>query len=415
MLPALASFPAQLKSHARKHKQIVSNSRVVINPAPIPWRELKMQRGSLLLSSVVCLSSLTILAQAPTPTPATLKDTFRGGFVVGAAINADQITGKDALGDALIVQQFNSISPENVMKWAVIHPRPDAYDFTLADKYVEFGLKNHMFIVGHCLVWHSQVPQWVFQDEKGKALSREALLARMHDHISTVVGRYKGKVNGWDVVNEALNEDGTLRQSPWMKIIGDDYIVKAFQFAHEADPAAQLNYNDYNLETPAKRKGAIALVKKLQAAGIPIAVVGSQGHLHLDSSSARDEEATVTELAAAGVKVAITELDIDVLPSAWGHTADVSLNIQQNPALNPYPKGLPDRVQQALAKRYADLFAVYWKHREVMSRVTLWGVTDADSWLNDWPVKGRTSYPLLWDREGKPKPAFEAVLKTAGD
>ena len=367
----------------------------------------------LLLVSAVCLSSLAAVAQAPAP--AALKDTFRGAFVVGAAMNTDQITGKDAQGDAIITQQFNSISPENVMKWAVIHPRPDAYDFTLADKYVEFGLKNHMFIVGHNLCWHSQTPDWVFKDEKGNPLTRDALLQRLHDHITTVVGRYKGKIDSWDVVNEALNEDGTLRQSLWLKIIGEDYIVKAFQFAHDADPAAQLNYNDYNLETPAKRKGAIALVKKLQGAGVPIAVVGNQGHLHLDGPSAPDEEATVTDLAAAGVKVAITELDIDVLPSAWGHTADVSAKVDDTakPNLNPYPHGLPDNVQQALTKRYADLFAVYWKHRDVVARVTLWGVTDEQSWLNNWPVRGRTSYPLLFDRNGQPKPAFQAVLKTA--
>jgi endo-1,4-beta-xylanase len=369
-----------------------------------------MQFRSLLVS-IAALASLTATAQAPAPT--TLKDAFKGAFVIGAAINANQITGKDVRGDELLLQQFNSISPENALKWIEIHPQPDTYNFTLADKYVELGLKNHMFIIGHNLVWHSQVPRWVFQDEKGNPITRDALLARLHDHIATVVGRYKGKINGWDVVNEALNEDGTMRQSQWMKIIGDDYIVKAFQYAHEADPSAQLNYNDYNLETPAKRKGAIALVKKLQAAGVPINVVGNQAHLHLDSPSAADEDATVTDLAAAGVKVAITELDIDVLPSAWGSTADVNMNIQENPKLNPYPKGLPDSVQQALAKRYGDLFAVYWKHRDVINRVTFWGITDGDSWLNNWPVRGRTSYPLLFDRDYQPKPAFEAVIQTA--
>jgi endo-1,4-beta-xylanase len=370
------------------------------------------QCRKLLSASIVCLCSLAAVAQTPTATP-TLKDTFRGAFAVGAAMNNDQITGKDVSDDAIIIQQFNSISPENVMKWEVIHPLPDDYDFTLADKYVEFGLKNHMFIVGHTLCWHSQTPAWVFKDENGNSLTRDALLHRLHDHIQTVVGRYKGKIDSWDVVNEALNEDGTLRQSQWMKIIGEDYIVKAFQFAHDADPNVQLNYNDYNLETPAKRKGAIALVKKLQEAGVPIAVVGDQAHLHLDGASAADEEATITDLAATGVKVAITELDIDVLPSAWGHTADVSLKVEENAKLNPYPNGLPLNVQQALTKRYADLFAVYWKHRDVVNRVTMWGVTDRQSWLNGWPIKGRTSYPLLFDRNGQPKPAFQAVLLIA--
>ena len=238
-------------------------------------------------------------------------------------------------------------------------------------------------------------------------------MKRLHDHIQTVVGRYKGQIQSWDVVNEALNEDGTMRQSQWHKIIGPDYVVKAFQFAHEADPAAQLNYNDYNLEKPAKRKGAIELVKKLKAAGVPIAVVGSQAHLHLSTGTAADEEAAIEELSAAGVKVAITELDIDVLPSAWRQTADVSVKVQENAELNPYPNGLPDDIQQQLTKRYADLFAVFWKRRDVVNRVTFWGTTDKTSWLNNWPVRGRTSYPLLFDREGKPKSAFYAVLKAA--
>lgn len=353
---------------------------------------------------------MNLAAFAQTPAPVTLKDAYRGAFVVGAAINADQISGRDERGIEIVTREFNSISPENVMKWERIHPQPNTYDFDLPDKYVDFGQKHHMFIVGHCLVWHAQVPDWVFQDGKGNPITRDALLQRLHDHIFAVVGRYKGRINSWDVVNEALNEDGTLRQSPWMKIIGEDYIVKAFQFAHEADPKAQLNYNDYNLETPEKRKGAIAIVKKLQAAGVPIAVVGNQAHLHFDWPSAEDEDATVADLAAAGVKVAITEMDIDMLPEVVAHTADISVNVKADPKTNPYAKGLPLAKQQALAKRYADLFAVYWKHRDQMSRVTLWGVTDGESWLNDWPVQGRTSYPLLFDRNGKPKLAFDAVV-----
>ena len=347
----------------------------------------------------------------PDPGSATLKDTFKDAFYVGVAVNSSQITGADAQGDALIVEQFDSITPENVMKWEVIHPRPDSYNFSLADKYVDFGQQHHMFIVGHNLCWHSQTPAWVFKDGKGNPLKRKALLKRLHDHIQAVVGRYKGRIQSWDVVNEALNEDGTMRQSQWYKIIGPDYVVKAFQYAHKADPAAQLNYNDYNLENPAKRKGAIELVKKLKAAGVPIAVVGSQAHLHLSKGTAADEEAAIEELSAAGVKVAITELDIDVLPSAWGQTADVGVKVNESAKLNPYPNGLPDEIQQQLTNRYADLFAVFWKHRDVVNRVTFWGTTDKTSWLNNWPVRGRKSYPLLFDREGKPKPAFYAVLK----
>ena len=194
-----------------------------------------------------------------------LKDAFKGKFKIGVAINQAQFTETDARGAALIKKHFDSISPENVLKWESVHPRRDGYDFAMADRYVEFGTKNNMYIIGHTLVWHSQTPAWVFQNDKGEPLDREGLLARMRDHIHTVVGRYKGRIKGWDVVNEALNEDGTLRQSPWMKIIGEDYLAKAFQYANEADPQAELYYNDYSVENEAKRNGAVAIVKKLQA------------------------------------------------------------------------------------------------------------------------------------------------------
>jgi endo-1,4-beta-xylanase len=332
-------------------------------------------------------------------TPVALKDAFRDCFRVGAAINQRQFDERDARGDAIIRAQFNTISPENVLKWESVHPKPDTYRFEEPDRYVAFGEKNHMFIVGHTLVWHNQTPEWVFQDDKGGPISRDALLQRMHEHIRTVVGRYKGRVGGWDVVNEALDEKGGLRQTPWLKIIGEDYIAKAFQFAHEADPGAELYYNDYETEGQAKRAGAVELIRKLKAQGIPVAAVGLQGHYRLDSPTVEQVEAAIVAFSGLGIKVNITELDITVLPQAkrqrtvWDPV----------PAeLNPYTDGLPDSVQQALARRYAGLFGVFVKHRGVITRVTFWGVTDGDSWLNGWPVAGRTNYPLLFDRQGRP-------------
>ncbi len=365
--------------------------------------------------SAVSFGLILAGAAASAHAPTTLKDAFKGDFVIGAAINEAQITGQDARGDAIVLAQFNSISPENVLKWERIHPQPDQYNFALADQYVAFGRKHHMFIVGHTLVWHNQAPAWIFRDANGNLLSRDALLKRMRDHIDTVVGRYKGKIDSWDVVNEALNDDGSMRQSLWYKIIGPDYIEKAFEYAHEADPQALLIYNDYNLENESKREGAIALVRKLQAEGVPIGGIGLQNHDNLTWPSADAEDATISAFAALGLKVAITELDINVLPTG-GHqpTADVTLRIEQNKALNPYVGGLPDSVQQQLAARYADLFRVFLKHRDVVSRVTLWGVSDGDSWLNNSPVRGRTSYPLLFGRAGQPKPAFDAVIRVAG-
>ena len=345
----------------------------------------------------------------------SLKGVFKDDFLVGAAINRDQIFGEDARGDTIIKAQFNSITPENILKWQHVHPQPGEYVFEAPDRYVHFGESNGMFIVGHTLVWHSQTPEWVFQDVRGRPLKRDALLARMREHIFTVMGRYKGRIKGWDVVNEAVAENGRLRQTPWLKIIGEDYLVKAYQFAHEADPQAELYYNDYGLENPAKRAGAVALVKKLQAAGVKISAVGIQGHYQLDSTSPTVQEVddTITAFARLGVKANITELDVDVLPSAWAAlSADVSLREKSEARLNPYTNGLPAEVQAQLAARYAELFAVFLKHSDDLERVTFWGVTDADSWLNDWPVAGRTSYPLLFDQSGKVKLAFDAVVKT---
>jgi endo-1,4-beta-xylanase len=348
----------------------------------------------------------------------SLKDAYANYFKVGAALNANQFSGVDTKGAELVKAQFNTISPENVLKWVIVHPRPGEYDFSQADRYVAFGEANRMFIIGHTLVWHSQVPRWVFQDANGKPLGRDSLLARMHDHIATVVGRYKGRIKGWDVVNEALNEDGTLRASPWRNIIGDDYIEKAFQYAHEADPQAELYYNDYNLEYAPKRNGAAELVKKLKAAGVTITAVGSQAHDKLWLENVAKHDTTIAVLGALGVKVNITELDVDVLPAATqNRTADVGVRVQSQPgaasAVNPYVGGLPDSVQQALARRYADFFEVFKKHRGVVDRVTLWGVGDGDSWLNNWPMPGRTNYPLLFDRQDLPKPAFRAVIDAA--
>ncbi|MGD1079890.1 MAG: endo-1,4-beta-xylanase [Candidatus Sulfotelmatobacter sp.] len=344
----------------------------------------------------------------------TLKDAYKGCFLVGAALNPAQFSGQDPSEDALIKAQFNTISPENVLKWEIVNPHPGVYDFSLADKYVEFGQQNHMFIIGHNLVWHSQVPQWVFEDKNHNPLTRKGLLKRMQDHIRKTVGRYKGQINGWDVVNEALNEDGTLHQSRWMKIIGDDYIEKAFRYAHAADPKAELYYNDYSLGNEAKRKGALELVSKLKAKGVPITGVGLQDHVQMEWPTANQIDATITEFGKLGVKVMITELDVDVLPAATAsQTADVSLNVASDPKLNPYPNGLPEPVQQQLSKRYADLFGTYGKHCGLVSRVTFWGVTDKESWKNNWPVKGRTNYPLLFNRDAQPKPAFGAVIQAA--
>lgn len=358
-----------------------------------------------------------LTASAPLSAQTALKDAYQGVFRIGVALGPALYTESDARGAALVKEQFNTTTPENVLKWERVHPKDGTYDFAGGDRYVAFGESNHMFIIGHCLVWHSQTPKWVFEDGQGHPATREQLLERMRDHIHTVVGHYKGRVNGWDVVNEALNDDGTMRQSPWLKIIGEDFIAKAFQFAHEADPAAQLYYNDYSLEGAAKRNGMVELVKKLKAQGAPIYGVGTQGHWQLDGPSAGNISDTLDAIAGLGLKAMVTELDIDVLPSAWAHTADVGSTAKAGPEelarLNPYPKELPAEVQQRLAERYGEIFKVFVRHSKTVERVTFWGLTDASSWLNNFPVRGRTAYPLLFDRAGQPKSAFAAVIAAA--
>ena len=343
-----------------------------------------------------------------------LKDAFDGNFLIGTAVNTRQILGIDREAKPFIIKHFNAITAENDMKWEKIHPLPDKYDFAMADSIVTFARANGMFITGHTLVWHSQTPYWVFQDSLGNPLTREALLERMKDHIFTVIGHYKGRVQSWDVVNEAIGDDGQIRKSKWYNIIGEDYIEKAFEYAHEADPDAELYYNDYNNEEPLKRAGVINIVRNLRDKGLRIDGVGIQGHWHLDSPDFKIVDESINEYAALGVKVMITEMEINVLPTpSWLYGADISKIAEYKDSLNPYVAGLPDSVQTQLTNRYASLFGLLLRHKSNVSRVTFWGVHDGYSWKNNWPIPGRTNYPLLFDRNYQPKPAYYAVIEEA--
>ena len=364
-----------------------------------------------LLLVLLLVGALLPAARTQRAQTVSLKDVFKSDFMIGAALNRRQFSEEDVRALPIIKSQFNTISPENQLKWQSIHPQPDKYDFDGADRYVAFGEKYGMFVIGHTLVWHNQTPAWVFEDGKGNLVDRDTLMGRMRDHIRTVVGRYKGRIKGWDVVNEAVNADGTLRQSKWLKIIGEDYIAKAFQFAHEADPQAELYYNDYSLENEPKRNGAVQLIKKLKADGVPITGVGLQGHNSLTWPSIQQQDATITAFAKLDVKVNITELDINVLPFVSEEEGPrIKLTAELQPKLNPYASGLPETVNEEQAIRFLELFGVYLRHRDVIDRITFWGVTDADSWLNNFPVRGRTNYPLLFDRKGNAKLSFDTLV-----
>ena len=342
-----------------------------------------------------------------------LKDTFQGDFRVGVALSMDQISGKEPSALAVVEKHFNSITAENILKWEEVHPEPDRYNFAPADRYVAFGEKHNMHIVGHTLVWHAQTPDWVFQGKSGKPLGRDALLGRMKEHILTVVGRYKGQIHGWDVVNEAVDADGQLRRSKWLEIIGEEYLVKAFEYARQADPGAQLYYNEYDYEIRPKCDGVIRLIKNLQSKGIHLDGVGIQGHWFLDYPPIEEIELYVLALSKLGVKLMVTELDVSALPfyPVDSPLVDLSsLDSEMQKKHNPYPEALPEPVQKDLAKRYAELFSLFHKHRDKFSRVTFWAVHDGQSWRSYMPIRGRTDHPMLFDRHCTPKPALDAVV-----
>jgi endo-1,4-beta-xylanase len=358
---------------------------------------------SLLLTG--CSNSKKTTAEAGT---ASLKETFRKDFAIGTALNAQQIVEKEPNAAVLVPQQFNAITPENIMKAEVIHPEWSRYNFDLADKIVAYGQQHKMEINGHTLIWHSQLPAFVRRIKDADSVRKF-----FTEHINTVAGRYSGKITSWDVVNEALEENGTLRKSIFLEKLGEDYIVEAFRLAQKAAPNTKLYYNDYNIEQPKKRAGAIALIKKIQAAGVRIDGVGIQGHWRAYSVPLKDIEESILEFSALGVEVMFTELDLGVLPNPWdSDAADVNMKAEYSAKMNPYASGLPDSMQAKLSKGYEDLFNLFLKHKDKISRITFWGVSDGQSWLNGWPIPGRTNYPLLFDREFKPKPAFYRVIET---
>ncbi len=351
--------------------------------------------------------------------PTTLKQAYRDDFLIGAAVNDDVVSGRDARAQALVLQQFDTITAENELKPERLHPRPGVYDFGKGDAYVEFGRRNGMFVVGHTLLWHVQTPAWMFTDAHGRPNGADAQIEVLRDYIEQVAGHYAGRVQAWDVANEVIDEDGRYRQSPWLQNVGDgDRLLReAFRFAARYAPDTELYYNDFNTFKPAKREGIVRMVKMLQAAGLRIDGIGMQGHWGIDGPSIAEIEASIDAFAALGVKVMITELDVDVLPAAprtEALAADKRVELPQDPALrrqlDPYADGLPPPQQQRLARRYAELFALLHRKRDVIARVTFWGVHDGHSWKNDYPVNGRTNHPLLFDRELQPKPALEAVL-----
>jgi len=356
------------------------------------------------IAAMCCLASVQTMAQK------TLGEATKGKFLFGTAVNMQQVNGINAAESAIIASEFSAIVPENDMKPQPIHPAEDHFNWDNADKIVAFAEKNKQTLTGHCLIWHSQVPNWFFVDAEGKPATPEVLKERMRKHIYAVVGRYKGRIKGWDVVNEAFEDNGSYRNSKFYKILGKDFIKYAFQFAHEADPNAELYYNDYNVETPAKCEAIVQLVKELKEAGLRIDAVGSQSHMHMINPTVEATEASFKKLKAAGVHILITEWDISILPSPY-EGANISTNFGYSKEMDPYREGVPADVQAKWNKRMLDMFGLFLKYSDVIDRVTVWGVTDKGTWLNDFPIRGRMDYPMLFDRNNKRKPIVDEMIR----
>lgn len=368
-----------------------------------------MNLKSLILSALVLSVSVNQVSAAE-----TLKSATKGKFLMGVAINMNQVNGNNPVQSEIIKEQFQAIVAENCMKPQPMQPVEGQFKYDDADKFVAFGEKNKQVVTGHCLMWHSQIPRWFFVDSEGKNVSPEVLKERMRTHILTVVGRYKGRVKGYDVVNEAFEDNGSYRNSKFYQILGKDFIKYAFQFAHEADPNAELYYNDYNMYMAKKCDAVVEMVKELKAAGCRVDAVGMQGHMGMEEPTVNDFEASILKIKSAGVKVMVTEWDISILPNPFNHQgANISDMFKYSKELDPYRDSIPADVQLKWNKRVLDMFELFLKHKDVMDRVTIWGLNDGESWKNNFPMRGRKDYPLLFDRNNNPKPVVKQMIELA--
>jgi endo-1,4-beta-xylanase len=328
-----------------------------------------------------------------------LKDYYSKYFPIGVAVSPQVLKGPTG---EFILKEFNSITPENAMKMGPIHPQENKYNWTDADAMVDFAVKNNIKIRGHNLCWHQQTPRWFFTDSLGKPVTKEVLLRRLKDHITTVVSRYKGKIYAWDVVNEAIDDDSTkfLRNSEWFKICGEDFIAKAFEYAHEADPNAKLFYNEYNTERPEKMARVYKLLKKLKDAKVPIDGVGLQAHWSIFEPSEKELRTALDKYSSLGLKVQFTELDISVYPWEKDRRAKKP---NESDAYTP-------ELEKKQSAQYQMVFNVFRAYKKTITGVTFWNISDKYTWLDNYPVPGRKNYPLLFDQNLQPKKAFWEVV-----
>lgn len=360
-----------------------------------------MKRSKLIYSTCAAALCFAGLAWRPSEidTDKGLKDYYKKYFPIGAAVTPRELNSEEG---KLIIKEFSSITAENAMKMGPIHPEENRYFWRDADSIMAFAERNHIKLRGHNLCWHAQAPNWIFKDSLGKDVSKEVLLDRLHKHINTVVSRYKGKIYAWDVVNEAIADDTTfLRKSKWSQITGQEFIEKAFIYAHEADPKAALIYNDYNTEQPAKREKIYRLLKDLLAKGIPVTGVGLQAHWSVNNPSREELEKSIQMFSSLGLQVQFTELDISVYAGRQGGQLINGEKPQEKAVFTP-------EMEQQQLEKYKMAFEVFRKYRKNITGVTFWNVSDRYTWLDG---RGRKNFPLLFDTNLLPKKAYYEVVK----
>lgn len=361
-------------------------------------KSIRINWGLILLMLIIS-QGCCLLQQPNSSSDNGLKDHYKAYFPIGVAVNTRTLNGEES---QLLLKEFNSITPENAMKMEVIHPREDFYFWRDADSMVNFAQNHQLKVRGHNLCWHEQVPNWMFKDNNGGPVTKEVLFKRLKDHITTVVKRYKGKIYAWDVVNEVIGDadDEFIRNSLWYQICGEEYIAKAFEYAHAADPEALLFYNDYNSERPVKRDKIYRLLKNLIDQKVPIHGIGLQAHWSVFEPAEKELREAIELYASLGLQIHFTELDMSVYP--W------EKNKRQKRS------GESDRLTPELEAKqidqYAKVFKIFREYKKHITSVTFWNVSDRYSWLDYYPVPGRKNYPLLFDQNLQRKKAYQKVV-----
>lgn len=377
------------------------------------------------MKKIILIAALIAAAACSPKQATTLKDALDGKMLIGVAVNERQIRCLDPKADSLIRLHFNSIEPENCLKSSEIMPKWGEYNWELADAYVDYGVRNGLTVIGHCLTWHSQCTPDYCYDADGKLLSPEALKDRMKEYITTVVGRYKGKIKGWDVVNEPVMDDGSFRESPFYQILGPEFIYWAFQCAHEADPDCELYLNDYSMHCPERVETYIRIIREMQERGIRIDAMGFQAHIGMDYPDLEEYEGLIRHFnEQTGLSVMFTEMDMSINPTLVKSAdlaemsfaqifADPVLRARFEEDVNPYKDGIPQERTDEWNERFIKVWEMILRNSGIIKRVNVWGLIDTDSWKNGWPIPGRKDTPVLFDENYNQKPVVDWIIANA--